>query len=169
MHDPELRADCAQCAAPCCLALAFDRSDLFAIDKAAGQLCPHLDACGRCGIHPRRAESGFRGCVEFDCLGAGQRVTRDIFGGRSWMEDPSLLAPKCHALVTVLRAHECLLLLKEAEKLSLSSRDRQKSAGLRAAIAAAGESGASVGTLRAETFEFLSGLRSHVRAAPSGA
>lgn len=163
MENLDLRADCARCAGLCCLALSFDRSSLFAIDKAAGQPCPHLDGCGACGIHRRRAELGFRGCIEFDCLGAGQRVTQQIFKGRSWMEDRSLRAQMCQAFSTVLRAHECLLLLREAESLPLSSFDRRKLAELQMAIGNAGASVRLVEALKSETFRFLSGLRSYFR------
>ena len=153
MENLDLRADCARCAGLCCLALSFDRSSLFAIDKAAGHPCPHLDDCAACTIHLRRAELGFRGCIEFDCLGAGQRVTQEIFKGRNWIEDRSLLGPMCQAFTTVLRAHECLLLLREE---------------LQTAIENAGASIQLVEALRSETSRFLSSLQSYFRDDPEG-
>ncbi|RKD51970.1 MULTISPECIES: hypothetical protein [unclassified Rhizobium] len=168
MENLDLRADCARCAGLCCLALSFDRSSLFAIDKAAGHPCPHLDDCAACTIHLRRAELGFRGCIEFDCLGAGQRVTQEIFKGRNWIEDRSLLGPMCQAFTTVLRAHECLLLLREAKILPLSSFDRQRLAELQTAIENAGASIQLVEALRSETSRFLSSLQSYFRDDPEG-
>jgi hypothetical protein len=54
MDDALLRAECARCAALCCVTLAFDASDLFAFDKAAGEPCPHFDG-QRSLRHSRRA------------------------------------------------------------------------------------------------------------------
>jgi hypothetical protein len=121
MTDILLRADCAQCAALCCVALAFDRSELFAFDKAAGQPCPNLSARGRCAIHARREEGGFAGCAAFDCLGAGQRVTR-MFAGRSWRDGAETAREMFDALSAMRGVHELLLLVREAGKLALSPR-----------------------------------------------
>ncbi len=76
----------------CCVALAFDRSPLFAYDKPAGEPCANLSATGRCAIHTERAAKGFAGCEAYDCLGAGQAVTQgQARRGRSWRDDPALL------------------------------------------------------------------------------
>jgi hypothetical protein len=83
-EDASLRADCGRCVGLCCVALAFDRSPLFAQDKPAGQACTHLRA-DRCSIHASREKNGYAGCVSYDCLGAGQLVTQ-LFGGRSWRD-----------------------------------------------------------------------------------
>lgn len=121
MTDILLRADCAQCAALCCVALAFDRSELFAFDKAAGQPCPNLSARGRCAIHARREEGGFAGCVTFDCRGAGQRVTR-MFAGCSWRDGAETAREMFDAFSAMRGVHELLLLVCEAGKLALSPR-----------------------------------------------
>jgi hypothetical protein len=120
MDDALLRADCARCAALCCVTLAFDRSDLFAFAKAAGEPCPHLTAKDRCGIHAERARRGFAGCAAYDCLGAGQRVTQEIFGGRSWQAHPAEAQPMFEAFRVMRRVHELLSLLRTASRLPLS-------------------------------------------------
>jgi len=71
----DLRADCARCQALCCVHLPFDRGADFPFAKAAGTPCRNLRPDHRCGIHERLAERGFRGCVTFDCFGAGQRAS----------------------------------------------------------------------------------------------
>ena len=119
MTSSTLRGDCAQCAALCCVALAFDRSPLFAYDKPAGEPCANLCAQGRCAIHAERAAKGFAGCEAYDCLGAGQAVTRGLFGGRSWRDDPALLRPMMEAFAVMRPAHEALALLREARRLPL--------------------------------------------------
>lgn len=169
MTSPDLRADCARCAALCCVALAFDKSPLFGLDKPAGERCLHLEACGRCRIHAERAQRGFGGCVAYDCLGAGQRVTQDLFGGRTWLRDPGLLGPMAEAFLTVTRAHRLLQLLRLAEALPLSRRDRRRRARLEAALVAAGANGAAVAALELDTQAFLQSLRERALSPPPAA
>jgi hypothetical protein len=119
MTPSTLRGDCAQCAALCCVALAFDRSSQFAYDKLAGEPCANLSAKGRCAIHMERAAKGFAGCEAYDCLGAGQVVTQGLFGGANWRDDPSLLAPMMRAFSVLRPAHEALSLLRQARRMSL--------------------------------------------------
>lgn len=72
----ELRADCARCEALCCVHLPFARGADFPFAKAAGTPCRNLTVDHRCGVHAELADRGFRGCVAFDCFGAGQRASR---------------------------------------------------------------------------------------------
>jgi hypothetical protein len=104
-----LRADCARCAALCCVGLAFTASADFAIDKPAGTPCVNLLPDRRCGIHDRLRENGFAGCVTYDCFGAGQRVTQETFGGRA---APGMFA----ALEVVRQLHELLWYLADARE-----------------------------------------------------
>lgn len=157
-----LRPDCGRCAALCCVALAFDRGALFGFDKAAGEACAHLTVCGRCAIHRSRARRGFGGCVGYDCLGAGQRVTQDLFGGRTWRDDPALLAPMSEAFVVVRRAHDLLMLLRQARRLPLSGNERRRSAELAASLVAAEASATEVAGLEVEARGFLRGLRRYL-------
>jgi hypothetical protein len=110
---PTLSADCSRCAALCCVALAFDRSELFGFDKAAGVPCAHLDG-HECSIHAEREREGFAGCARYDCLGAGQRVTLELFAGRSWRDEPSLGAPMMDAFHRLHEVHELLELVRAA-------------------------------------------------------
>lgn len=113
----ELVADCARCAALCCVAPAFAKSADFAIDKPAGRPCPNLADDFRCGIHQHLAERGFRGCTVFDCFGAGQRLTQETFGGRDWRRAPELAGPMFATLPVMRQLHELMWLLTEALKL----------------------------------------------------
>ncbi len=113
-----LRADCSRCAGLCCVAPAFAASADFAIDKPAGVACPNLREDFRCGIHAQLRERGFPGCEVFDCFGAGQRITQDTFGGRSWRETPELAVAQFAVLPVVRQLHEALWYLTEAETLS---------------------------------------------------
>jgi hypothetical protein len=116
-----LRADCANCAALCCVAPAFAASADFAIDKPAGVACPNLQADFRCGIHDRLRPSGFPGCAVFDCFGAGQHLTQGTFGGRTWRESPELAAQMFAVLPVMRQLHEILWHLAEAAELSAAA------------------------------------------------
>jgi hypothetical protein len=116
----DLRPDCSRCAALCCVALAFDRSEHFAFDKPAGRACRHL-AVHACAIHDELEARGFGGCARYDCAGAGQRVTMEIFGGRSWRDDPALLRPMMDAFAAVRDAHEALRAASAAKNLIRSA------------------------------------------------
>ena len=121
---PTLQADCSRCAALCCVAYAFDRSQGFAIDKPNGVPCPHLEGVSRCRIYPQREEMGFGACAQYDCHGAGQRVTQEVFDGKSWREEPQLLPRMVDALISMRTVHELILLLNEARAVPLTRRDR---------------------------------------------
>jgi uncharacterized protein YjbI with pentapeptide repeats len=110
----ELRADCANCFALCCVAPAFAASVDFAIDKDAGRPCPNLRSDFRCGIHADLRDKGFRGCTVYDCFGAGQQVSQHTFGGRDWRADPDT-ARRMFAVFPIMRdLHELLWYLTEA-------------------------------------------------------
>ncbi len=112
-----LRADCARCVGLCCVAPVFAASADFAIDKPAGVACPNLGPDDRCGIHAELRDRGFPGCVVFDCFGAGQQVTQQTFGGRSWRESPDVAAAMFAVLPVVRQLHEILWYLAEAASL----------------------------------------------------
>jgi len=144
------------------MALAFDRSSLFALDKPAGQACPNLDKCGACTIHDTRAERGYGGCIAFDCQGAGQRTTALFAARGSWMQDPLLIEPISRAFGQLLRVHEHLSLLEVAETLNLSRAEREVLAGLRTALEEAGIDGGAIAAAQSRIDAFLIGLKGHV-------
>lgn len=114
----DLRADCGNCFALCCVVPAFSASVDFAIDKKAGQACPNLRQDSRCGIHTRLRDTGFRGCTVYDCFGAGQKVSQVTFGGQDWRQAPRT-AQRMFRVFPVMRdLHELLRYLTEALTLS---------------------------------------------------
>ena len=118
MNGPALTPDCAKCVGLCCVAPAFLASADFAIDKPAGRPCPNLQPDFRCGIHSRLRDTGFPGCVAYDCLGAGQRVTQEIFAGADWRTNPEIAAGMFAVYFVVRQLHELLWYLTEALALS---------------------------------------------------
>jgi hypothetical protein len=112
-----LAADCSRCVGLCCVAPAFAASADFAVDKPAGDACPNLDADNRCAIHARLRESGFAGCVVFDCFGAGQRVTSELLPGRDWRRGAAEADAMFAAFTVAWPLHELLWLLRSAISL----------------------------------------------------
>jgi hypothetical protein len=114
MDRQALRADCSRCAALCCTVLGFARSDRFAIDKPVGTPCPNLLADLRCGIHSELRQRGFAGCTEYDCFGAGQRVTGQLFPGQDWRSEPRIAGDMGAALLIMEQLHALLWYLADA-------------------------------------------------------
>jgi len=168
MNDAMLRADCARCAALCCVCLAFDESELFAFDKAAGVACPNLNVSHQCAIHAQLEPRGFAGCVRFDCLGAGQRVTQEVFQGRSWRDDAALIQPMADAFRAMRRVHELLALLHSAAQLPLTPLQAQQRYDLQSALEPSEDWSQQAlmaferGNVATEIQEFLTTLRHHV-------
>jgi hypothetical protein len=105
------------------VAPAFAKSSDFAIDKAAGKACPNLGGGFRCGIHQELEAKGFRGCVVFDCFGAGQRITQETYGGtEDWRSAPGMLG----LLPVVRQLHELMWLVTEALKVERAHRVHEK-------------------------------------------
>ncbi|WP_460272295.1 hypothetical protein [Celeribacter sp. ULVN23_4] len=118
--------DCSNCAALCCLALAFDQGDMFGHDKAAGMPCHNLDGFA-CSIHPQLADKGYHGCVAFDCLGAGQRVTA-LFD-ETWREAPKRTAPMIEAFRVMREVQSLHQMLLAASALPLPDDKRAELRG----------------------------------------
>ena len=114
LRSPRLRADCARCCGLCCVGPAFDADQGFGFDKPAHTPCAHLTEDTRCAIHKRLRERGFPACVTFDCYGAGQRVTQELFGGKSWRSAPELASRMFSAYSTYRALHELMALLEVA-------------------------------------------------------
>ncbi|ATG47341.1 hypothetical protein CEW89_07015 [Celeribacter ethanolicus] len=115
---PTLTADCSRCAALCCVGLTLDKGDLFSFDKPAGTPCPNLSS-HLCSCHDQLETIGNRGCVLYDCAGAGQRVTQMRFNGESWRDDPTLLPAMLRDFDRLKPLHERMKQLVEAAALDL--------------------------------------------------
>jgi len=110
----ELKADCENCFALCCVALPFMKSADFAFNKDEGMPCKHLKDDYRCGIHQHLKHSGFSGCVSFDCFGAGQWVSQKTYGGISWKDRPSIAQEMFEVFPIMQQLHEMLYYLTDA-------------------------------------------------------
>lgn len=109
-----LRADCENCFGLCCVALYFSASEGFPIDKDAGQPCLNLQPDFRCCIHKGLMEQGLKGCVAFDCFGAGQKVSQVSFAGHDWRKVPESARQMFDVFLIMRQIHELLWYLTEA-------------------------------------------------------
>ena len=108
-----LRADCTRCCGLCCVAPAFDADQGFGFDKPAHTACRNLDN-HHCTIHDELRVRGFPACATFDCYGAGQWVTQQLFAGKSWQTSPEIAARMFRLYPRYRGLHELMALLELA-------------------------------------------------------
>jgi len=121
----KLKADCPKCFGLCCVALYYSASEGFPENKEPGYPCRHLQADSRCAIYSELAPRGLKGCMAFDCFGAGQQVSQMSFSGQDWRQAPET-APDMFAVFLVMRRlHELLWYLQDAlgQPAAVSLRD----------------------------------------------
>ena len=122
----------------CCVAPGFRRSADFALDKPPGTPCPHLGDDFRCSIHQELRPRGFPGCATYDCFGAGQRVTREVYAGATWLDPPRGRDEVFEVFEVVRGLHELLWYLSEAAELTEGTLRQDLAEAVRATEAMAG-------------------------------
>ena len=86
----KFRADCSKCCGLCCVVSEQMTVQGFAVDKPADTPCVHLDEHHRCAIYEHRTPLGYPACETFDCFGAGQWVSKQLFDGTDWRHSREL-------------------------------------------------------------------------------
>ena len=109
-----LRAECEKCFGLCCVALYFSASEGFPVDKDAGHPCLNLQPDFRCSVHKSLSELGLKGCLAFDCFGAGQKVAVVTFAGNDWRKAPESAKQMYEVFLIMRQLHELLWYLTEA-------------------------------------------------------
>lgn len=112
-----LESDCSNCCGLCCTALCFSKTEGFPADKEAGIPCRHLCEDFSCDIHSSLSRLRMKGCINYDCFGAGQITAEIIFQGKSWRQlpDPEEMF---RIFFLELKLHEAMWYLEEAALLS---------------------------------------------------
>ncbi|MDP4126602.1 MAG: pentapeptide repeat-containing protein [Bacillota bacterium] len=113
----DLRADCENCFGLCCVSLYFSASEGFPVDKDAGQPCLNLQPDFRCCIHKSLSEMGLKGCIGFDCFGAGQKVAKVSYRGHDWRKVRESAKQMFEVFLIMRQLHELLWYLTEAMTL----------------------------------------------------
>jgi uncharacterized protein YjbI with pentapeptide repeats len=130
----QFRGKCEDCFGLCCVAPRFPASTDFAFSKEAGEPCPNLATDFRCTIHSSLNARGFRGCVTYDCLGAGQKVSQLAFGGRSWRDAPETAEQMFETFRFVRHLQEMLIPLTVGATLKAAAPLRRRLDSLREEI-----------------------------------
>lgn len=112
----ELKINCNKCCGLCCVALFFSKTDGFPHDKVAGKPCMNLLDDFRCSIHNQLAQKKMKGCMAYDCFGAGQKVTQIIYHNESWHDHKEMF----DVYFIVYQLHQMLWYLNEAYHLSVN-------------------------------------------------
>lgn len=112
-----LRADCKNCFGFCCVALYFSASEGFPVNKDAGIPCINLQSDFRCSVHKTLKSLGLKGCIAYDCFGAGQKVAQVTYGGHDWRQVPEAAQQMYEAFLIMHQIHEMLWYLTEALRL----------------------------------------------------
>lgn len=168
---PALRPNCGSCFALCCTAFGFSRSADFAVDKPPATPCGNLANDFSCTIHASLPERGFRGCTVFDCFGAGQAVSQQLFAGISWRADPSSRPDMFASFGIARQLHEMLWHLDEASRRAFDPDLALDARHLSRAIAALTSGPVNelleydVGTLHTEVRALLIDVSEEIRAA----
>ncbi|WP_062106049.1 pentapeptide repeat-containing protein [Bacillus niameyensis] len=112
-----LKSDCHICFGLCCVALPYAKSADFPFNKDGGTPCRNLCQDNRCNIHDQLREQGFRGCVSYECFGAGQHVSQTIYNGEDWRNNSESAVEMFAIFPLVQQLHEMLWYLNQALSL----------------------------------------------------
>lgn len=120
MHDKnkgefeQLKADCSRCSGLCCTALYFSKVDGFPENKIAGKPCTKLQKDYRCNIHRELKKRNMKGCIGYDCFGAGQHVTQDIYKGETWQTSQEYSKEIFEVFMKVFQFYQMRYFLEES-------------------------------------------------------
>jgi uncharacterized protein YjbI with pentapeptide repeats len=126
MSSYNLQADCDKCFGLCCTALYFSASDGFPVNKDAGKPCINLQDDYRCSVHKNLDKKGLKGCIAYDCLGAGQKVAEVTYGGNGWRENLDSAKQMFDVFIVMKQLYEMLWYLKEAFLLQSENEAKDK-------------------------------------------
>ncbi|MDD6770138.1 pentapeptide repeat-containing protein [Inconstantimicrobium porci] len=121
----KLKSDCSKCFGLCCVALYCFKSDGFPRDKKDGEPCINLNNDFTCKVHECLKEKGFKGCLSYDCLGAGQRVCQDTFKGVNWRSDKQNAPKMFSAFLKMRELYEMMWYLYEASTLQQDDKKKE--------------------------------------------
>lgn len=114
MSFDNFQVDCSRCFGLCCTALYFSANDGFPVDKEAGKPCINLQEDFKCKVHRDLKKKGLKGCIAYDCLGAGQKVSQVTFEGQDWRKNPEAAKQMFDIFIIMKQLYEILWYLNEA-------------------------------------------------------
>lgn len=111
----ELKVDCSKCSGLCCTALFFSKTDGFPENKEAGKPCIKLQNNYRCRIHHELEKHKMKGCIGYDCFGAGQHVTQYIYKGETWQTSQEQSKEIFDVFVIIFQLYQIRYFLEESK------------------------------------------------------
>ncbi len=119
--------DCSKCCGLCCVALYFSKIDGFPDNKNAGIPCNHLQHDYKCKIHSTLSKRGLKGCMAYDCFGAGQQITSHLAEPPNW----KVLSSKetktiFDSFSNIMQVHQVLWYLTVASTLGLEKSKKEQ-------------------------------------------
>jgi uncharacterized protein YjbI with pentapeptide repeats len=111
----QLKADCSKCSGLCCTALFFSKIDGFPENKKAGKPCTKLENNYRCKIHHELEKYNMKGCIGYDCFGAGQHVTQCIYKGETWQTSQGQSKEIFDVFVIIFQLYQIRYFLEESK------------------------------------------------------
>ncbi|MBE5975558.1 pentapeptide repeat-containing protein [Lacrimispora xylanisolvens] len=114
----KLKIDCKNCSGLCCVSLYCTKTDGFPANKEAGIPCTYLDSDYGCNIHSKLSEKNYKGCIAYDCFGAGQRATQLCLKNGTWKTNPKHADMIFETFMIVFQLHQMLWYLVEAFQLT---------------------------------------------------
>lgn len=118
-----LKSDCKNCFGYCCTALYFSKTDGFPVDKPPGTPCPNLDTNFLCKVHKNLKANGFKGCLSYECYGAGQKVAMVTYKGMDWRLSPNDSKEMFQAFVVIHQLHQMALHLISGLNINIDNVD----------------------------------------------
>lgn len=122
----QLKTNCSKCSGLCCVALFFSKMDGFPKDKKAGQPCNNLLDDFRCKIHTQLEDRNLKGCIGYDCFGAGQHVTQCIYQGKTYRDLTNQATEIFDVFIIVFQLYQVRYYLLEVLTLDISSKKKER-------------------------------------------
>lgn len=110
----DLRIDCAKCSGLCCVALYCSKTDGFPENKEDGVPCKHLQSNFQCDRHAQLVKKNMKGCLIYECVGAGQKVTKMYAESGNWKTNPKQSKEIYEVFLIVHQLHQMLWYLAQA-------------------------------------------------------
>lgn len=108
-----LKSKCDACFGLCCVALFFSKTDGFPYDKKAGEPCRHLVLDHTCDVYSDLKRLGYKGCIAFECFGAGQKISQSTYANQDWRFNPAIAINMFESFQIMRQLHEMIQYVAE--------------------------------------------------------
>lgn len=93
------------------------KADGFPENKVSGKACSHLKKDFQCDIHQELSSKKMRGCLSYDCFGAGQKTTHSFPSSVDWQSSSQQKGAIFDTYTKMFQIHQMRWYLLEAQLL----------------------------------------------------